>query len=338
MSKLYWITNLRVFATIMVVFIHSSGGALLHYKDIPDSWWWIDNIINNLGRFAVPVFFMISGGLLLGREIDVIPFLQKRLLRVWIPFTIWVVIYVLYNNFFERPFQPFKQAFTEYLSMSSRLYGHFWFIYTLLGLYLFTPIINYFIKTANALEINYFLIVCFISSCVYLFIKRWFGVEVKFDLQNFGGYTGYFVGGYVLKNTTFKLNKWYYISGFLLTYFILLMGNYWLVLPNGKANLYFQSYLSPNVILMSICIFMFFKDYLNQEFLPTLMQRLDATSFGIYLSHLLVIKILSHKFSINWAWHHPLIGITAQAGLTLIITFILITVISKIPKSQWITG
>jgi surface polysaccharide O-acyltransferase-like enzyme len=68
------------------------------------------------------------------------------------------------------------------------------------------------------------------------------------------------------------------------------------------------------------------------------MNPLDAASFGIYLSHYLIITILSHKFMINWAWHPPLIGIFVHAGLTLIIAFVLTWGISKLPKGYWITG
>ena len=145
MPKYYWITNLRVLATIIVVVIHTSGGVLFHYNTIPHSSWWIGNVISNFGRFSVPVFVMISGALLLGREIDLFPFLQKRFVRVWIPFTIWVIIYVFYHNIFERNPYSFSKAFVDYLTMGGGLYGHLWFIYMILGLYLLTPFINYFL-------------------------------------------------------------------------------------------------------------------------------------------------------------------------------------------------
>jgi surface polysaccharide O-acyltransferase-like enzyme len=339
MPKLYWITNLRVFATIMVILIHTSGGGLLRFTSIPHEWWWTCNVINGFGKFSVPVFVMISGALLLGKEIDIFSFLQKRFLRVWLPFTVWVIISVLYNNSFEYRHHSLPKAFVDYLSMGSySLYGHFWFIYMLLGLYLITPFLNYFILKAKPNEVYFFLFLCFVSCSIFPLIKEFTGIAIRLDLQNFGGYIGYFVAGYVLKNSNLQLNKWIYVLGFLIGFGITIFGYYWQILPQGKLNPYFYSYLNPNVILMSLTIFMFFKDVLNREIYPKIMNSLDAASFGIYLSHYLIITILSHKFMINWAWHPPLIGIFTHAGLTLIIAFVLTWGISKLPKGYWITG
>lgn len=339
MPKLYWITNLRVFATIMVVLIHTSGGGLLRYANIPHEWWWTCHVINGFGKFSVPVFVMISGALLLGKEIDFFPFLQKRFLRVWVPFTVWVMITVLYHNFFENRQISFKKAFIDYLTMGAgNLYGHFWFIYMLLGLYLITPFVNYFVVKAKTSEVVFFLVLCLVSCSIFPLINEFTGISIRLDLQNFGGYLGYFVAGYVLKNSSLYLNKWIYVVGFLVGYGVTILGYYWQISPVGKTNPYFYQYLSPNVILMSICIFIFFRDVLNKEYFPKIMNALDATSFGIYLSHYLIITILSHKFMINWAWHPPLIGIFTHAGLTFVIAFVLTWGISKLPKGHWIMG
>lgn len=338
MPKLYWITNLRVLATIIVVLIHTSGGMLFHYKTIPHSWWWIGNIISSFGRFSVPVFVMISGALLLGRDIELFPFLQKRFIRVWVPFTIWVIIYVLYHNIFERNPHSFQKAFLDYLTLGGGLYGHLWFVYMILGLYLLTPFINHFVLKATNQEINFFLLLCFISCSVFPLINKFFGLVIKLDLQNLGGYLGYFVAGYILKNREFNWNKWFYVAGFAIGFGIAIFGNYWLIIPQGKLDDYFYHYLSPNIILMSLSIFLFFKETSNKAFYPSIMDNLDKASFGIYLSHYLIITILSHKFSINWRWNAPIIGIFTHAILTLIISYLLIWVLSKLPKSHWITG
>ncbi|MBC7406854.1 MAG: acyltransferase family protein [Arcicella sp.] len=338
MPKLYWITNLRVLATIFVVIIHTSGGILFHYNNIPHSSWWIGNIVSSFGRFAVPVFVMISGALLLGKEIELFAFLQKRFIRVWIPFTIWVIIYVLYHNIFENNSHSFSKALIDYLTMGGSLYGHLWFIYMILGLYLLTPFINHFLSKATNQEVNFFLLLCFISCSIFPLINKFLGIQIKLDLQNFGGYIGYFVAGYVLKNREINWNKWLYVTGFLVGYGIALFGNYWLILSKGKLDDYFYQYLTPNIILMSLSIFLFFKDVLNKEFYPSIMNNLDKASFGIYLSHYLIITILSHKLKINWLWNPPIIGILTHAGLTLIISFLLIWTLNKLPKSHWITG
>ena len=337
MPKLYWISNLRVFATIMVVLIHTSGGALFHFKDMPQSWW-AGNIVGGFGRFAVPVFVMISGALLLGKEIEFFSFIQKRFLRVWVPFTLWVIIYVLYHNYFETKPYSFQTALTQYFTGGNYLYGHLWFVYMILGLYLITPFLNNWLLKSNESQINILLGFLFTISCGIHLIKRPLGIHIPNDLQNFGGYIGYFVAGYVLKNKQFNINKLWYLFVFTIGYLMLIFGSFYLVENTGKFDLFFYDYFSPSVFLMSISIFMFFKETFNHEFLPQLMNPLDKFSFGIYLCHLQIITILSRKFGLNWAWHTPIIGIFAHAGLTLIIAFFLIWGLSKLPKSQWLIG
>ncbi len=337
-QKQNWIANLRVLSTIAVVFIHTSGGALFKLGQIPSATWWSANLISGFGRFTVPVFVMISGALLLGKEIELFVFLKKRFLRVWLPFTVWVVVYIGYHNIFEHNPISFKNAFLGYLTGGNGQYGHLWFIYMILGLYLFTPIINYFILKATFLEIQYLLIISFISTSVFLLINQLLGLKLKLDIGNFGGYLGYFVAGYYLNKIDIKLNKYWFLLLFAVGYLVTILGTFWFSTNSGKFLGYFYDYFSLNSVVMSLSIFIFFKMAFNVEFLPKLMEPLDKASFGIYLAHLLIINILSRKMAINWAWYPPYLGIVTHACLTVLISFVLVWSISKLPFGKWLVG
>jgi surface polysaccharide O-acyltransferase-like enzyme len=337
-EKLYWISNLRVLATICVVFIHTSGGALIKFGKIDASTWWAANLISGLGRFTVPVFVMISGALLLGKELELFGFLQKRILKVWVPFSIWVVIYVAYHNIFEQNPISLTKAIQGYFTGGNGQYGHLWFVYMILGLYLFTPIINYFVLKAAESEIIYFLGICFLSTTIFMIFETFFKIKISFDLSNFGSYIGYFVAGYYLKNKAFTIQKYWYLFTFGIGYAITLYGTYWLSSEYKIYANYFYNYFSPNSVLMSLSIFMFFKEALNKNIFPIIIEQLDRSSFGIYLSHLLIINILSRKFAINWAWHTPFLGIFAHGFLCLAISFALVWVLAKLPFGKWLVG
>lgn len=336
--KQYWIAHLRVFATICVIFIHTSGGALMRFGKIASSTWWASNLISGVGRFTVPAFVMISGALLLGREINLFAFLQKRFLRVWVPFTVWIVIYIAYHNIFEHNPISLKNAFFGYLSGGNGQYGHLWFVYMILGLYLFTPIINFFILKATDLELVYLITLCFISTTLFMFLKEFFKLNIFLDISNFGSYLGYFVAGYYFKNKQFAIGKYGYLAIFIFAYLATVVGTYWISSQKGQYHRYFYDYFSPNTVLMTFSIFMFFKTAINHDFLPKIMEPLDKASFGIYLVHLLIINILSRKFQINWAWQPPVIGIVIHALITLWLSFILVWLISKLPFGKWLVG
>jgi len=129
------------------------------------------------------------------------------------------------------------------------------------------------------------------------------------------------------------------LAVFLISWIITFVGIYFSTVSNNKiyeSSLF--DYLSPSVILMSISAFLCFKNLLNFEIFSTLTAKLDKFSFGMYLMHLIPMKTLSRQFQINFKWIHPSIGIATQFILTSIICYTVIFILSKIPKSSWITG
>lgn len=94
-------------------------------------------------QFAVPVFFMISGAMIFSksREESYSSFLKRRFAKITVPFVSWSIIYFLFfalvkNKFELNPLVFLKAFFTQDIS------GHFWFMYTILVLYLFLPFLK----------------------------------------------------------------------------------------------------------------------------------------------------------------------------------------------------
>lgn len=87
---------LRVIATFLVVFIHSSSEAFFRFNQ---SWFSVD-IAASLSRVSVPVFFLIAGYFAFtGKNGDsIIAFLIKKFNRLIIPLIAWSFFYLYYNN------------------------------------------------------------------------------------------------------------------------------------------------------------------------------------------------------------------------------------------------
>ncbi|MDZ7933607.1 MAG: acyltransferase family protein [Emticicia sp.] len=346
--KVTWISNLRVFATLTVIMLHCAAGGIYLMGKIPNSWWWICNTTNTFGRFAVPIFVMLSGYLLLGKYKNLIDFLTKRFSRIFIPFLLWTIIFMLWGNYFgiilaEKTKFEFVDILKKILTGGAGGSGHLWFVYMLMGLYLFSPIISRWITQATDQEIKFFLIMWFVACTIYPYFEKFLGIKINFEIRYFSGYVGYFVLGYFLGNLpiNFSPKKVGFIAliVFLISWLTACIGIYYSTLNNHK--LYESSlfdYLSPSVILMSISAFLTFKNLLNIEILPTFVAQLDKFSYGMYLMHLIPMKTLSRQYQINFKWIHPSIGIATQFILTTIICYAVIFILSKIPKSNWITG
>lgn len=339
MSKQIWVTNLRVLATLSVILLHSSSGGIFSYNTIPHSWYWICNITNSFGFFAVPCFVMLSGYLLLGRyDGNLMGFMQKRFTRVWLPFTIWIGIYLAYRIFYEHHPNSIRVGIQKYLG-GDVLFGHLWFVYMILGMYLLTPFLSKWLTLATKQEVYFFLFLCFISAAIFPLITHLTGVKIKFDLQNFGGYIGYYVAGYVLGNADTTAYKKFYPIVFISFWILSAFGNYYDTITHaGKYQGNFYGYLSPNIIFDSVAIFLTFKHFFNIEILPKVTNLFDKYSYGIYLIHELVLRHLSRVYHINWIYKHPFIGISLQTSITIVVSTLIIVLLSKLPKGYWITG
>src|ERR1700742_1454256 len=100
-SNIGWINNLKIISLLAVIILHVAAIPLDKYNYILFSTWLIADFYNALVRFAVPVFVMITGALLLHREYETGDFLKKRLSRIISPFLFWSLVYIGYSWYNE---------------------------------------------------------------------------------------------------------------------------------------------------------------------------------------------------------------------------------------------
>jgi surface polysaccharide O-acyltransferase-like enzyme len=341
--KKYWVTNLRVSATLMVILLHAAGFGVTKVNKISISDWWICHVINSVGRFAVPIFVMLSGYLLLGRYENLSEFLRKRISRIFIPFLIWSLVYMLYANFkglsAERTPWELGAFIKTLLVGNGGGAGHLWFVYMLLGLYAFTPIISRWIRQATETEIVFFLILWVLCNTGFDLFEKKYGLSVKFDFRYFTGYLGYFVLGYWLGNKEIKLSALALSLIFLSAWAVVVYVCYVVSFAKGQYTTDHTYYLSLAVMLMSASIFLWFKKVGDKALWPSWIAELDASSYGMYLVHFLILRILSRNYRINYSWHHPLLGIIIHFLLCAIVSYLIVKILSKIPKiGNWLVG
>jgi surface polysaccharide O-acyltransferase-like enzyme len=325
-STLRWVDLIRVVGAFLVVVAHVSyqGGGSVFVS----SYYFV------LSRVAVPLFFMVSGYLLLRKEEPYGDFFRKRALKVFVPFFVWSIIYLLWKREgFDLPFS--MKLVASYLLKIVRgpRENHLWFFYALIGLYLFTPILRVFVAKASLRDLYYFCGLWFVVIPVLSFVQEFTPIKIGFELYFIAGYSGYFMLGHLLGKFEYSRPQLYGLAVLLLIFSV---GT--TVLHYFVKSEYFVSYLSINIVLMTVFAFILLREVQIGDRLNNFLVPLSRASFGVYLAHVIVLAELeklpfvSSLFSMGSSFYMiPLLGL-----LVFFVSFVIVAVIQRIPILRWI--
>ena len=127
-KRLTNIDLLKILCIISVIIIHVSSYNLekIIYSNIDNSLYFIINIFNNITRFSVPCFIMITGMFILDKDITIKEILKKYILKIVIVFILFCSIYAIYN------YHNDINSFNNYHYFGAY---HLWYLILLIGLY-----------------------------------------------------------------------------------------------------------------------------------------------------------------------------------------------------------
>jgi surface polysaccharide O-acyltransferase-like enzyme len=339
-GKFPWANDLRAFATIAVIMLHVASTVSLEYPDIAKSYFFTSVFFDSAVRWGVPVFIMLSGSFALehydGRLGN---FFRKMFFRIILPFLFWSIVYLFFFSWSELtdPHKTTAQLFsfigTQFLSGTA---SHMWYVYIIVSLYLTFPFLSKWTKQAVEKEYIYFLSIWTILLILNPFLEK---QDSNFDFSYFSGYLGYLILGNYLFKTSRKINDVLLIVVFVAAFLYTALRSYSISIAANEDNEAFMDNLSINVLLMSFCIYSFFKN--KQYFMrPLLRKTIDMIcehSYGIYLSHLLILNIFLWC-GLSFVFIHPLLSIPIISFASLIISCAFIIVMKKIPLLKYLAG
>lgn len=294
-----YISNLRNIATFAVILLHVAAPFVLQFNKISFASWQLANLLDSMLRFGVPVFVMISGAVLLDRSEPLSTFLSKRLKRVVLPFLFWSVVYFIFV--YADSFQKFSTLQLLQILINKLLKGtyyHLWYVYMILGIYLFVPIIRKWAQNSTKQELQYFLFLWAITLLINTNVAKYLpSIEVLY----FSKYLGYFVLGHYLDKhvTTSQPRNNLYLMFFVFGTALTFLSASYLSVKENQLNITYYNYLSPNVCLLSIGIFLLGKSLLHGS--NKLSVNLDKHSYGIYLVHVLVLHYI-YRFTSHFTY------------------------------------
>ena len=325
-NRIVWLDVVRLVALLMVIGVHCIDPFYISptLGSIPEYRNWAA-IYGSLLRPSVPLFAMMTGLLLLPvREQSLGTFYKKRIFRVLFPFLIWSVIYNLFffftgllglpkeviGDFFCYVQGHESQALSDALKDIAMIpfnfsfkENHMWYMYLLIGLYLYMPFFSAWIEKADRKRMRVYLGIWAVSLVLpYLsaYVNRFLFGEATWNqfglFYYFAGFNGYLLLGHYLKQgNNWSLSRTFFLSlalfaiGYAVTYSGFSHAATDPASTEPELELFF-TFCSPNVLLMTIAVFLLLQKVKisNQSTINTL-ANITKCGFGIYIIHYLVV-------------------------------------------------
>lgn len=349
--RIVFLDFIRVIACYMVIIVHSceffyvGEGFTMSFTE--DSGFWA-NLIDSSVRSCVPLFVMVSAYLLLPLKESPGSFFKRRFTRVVIPFIIWSVLYAVLPYFWGAfTYDGMIDNLIRLTYNFNMVSGHLWFVYMLIGVYLFMPVISPWLKEVSKPFERAFLLLWFFTT-FYHYIKLVCPEIMGECYWNeftpfwyFSGYIGYVVlAHYIRTYIDWSLKKSLlvgislYVVGYAVTYLIFdrCMET---ATTFGELELSWR-FCTPNVVMMTTGLFLIMKKITcRNHAVLNVVEDISKLSYGIYLMHIFVLgfafQLINGYFSIP-------VTIFLVGTVTFVVCYGLTKLLSYLPGSKYIVG
>lgn len=294
------IDKLRAWAILGVVIIHVTS----YFINVSEFSWLPVTLagLDIYAHFAVPLFVLLSG-LVLGMKytgnFSIKEFYNKRINKILIPYFIWSAVYIGFSTYKGLINIIFK------LLSGSGAY-HLWFFFLIVQLYFLFPFIRKLLKNHSI----YFIFMILMLQIAYseLLLTEFEGKYVSLFLERlFLSYLFYFCFGIWIADNINKTENFLSKISLSVQVVILLVcilisykfSYSWLAHYNDSLGMYKGSRFIENIVLPFVFLLIFINiTYISAMIksvrISNLLLLLSKYSFGIYLSHVLILKLLFH--------------------------------------------
>lgn len=271
-GRILYLDMLRIVATVAVLANHCIMAGIGHYIDDAT----VTDMIVGYGlvdvvHFAVPIFVMITGSLLLRpeRKIDYRRVLTKYVWRILVVILLIGTFFAWLELFSTDHSLSLRQVGTALVNtLQGHTWKHFWYLYMLLGLYLVVPILKCVIEKLSEPELDILIIIGLLFTSVLPAVYNNIGSKLGIQFPIPSVYVFLMLLGYrlaVMKKTYSNASLMVLISIIAIAYMGISIMRY----GYGHEKLsWIGSYDSPLMVFNSCAIFLLLKNlhYSEQVF------------------------------------------------------------------------
>ena len=330
-NEVFWLHYLRIAACLGVIWLHLIPSA---YSDEYSAWF--ISILKGLAVWPVPVFVMVSGAVNLApfKTDDITAFYRKRMKRILPPLVFWSFVFLGIRAVDQyRDWGSVDGSSLLHLLLMGRPSTHLWFLFMIPGLYLSAPflstLLNHYSERILLAAVGIGFLLISLNDLVQRF---WFGAGDLWCIR-FIKFIPFFCSGYLFLRGRFveKIPYWIVWAVLIISFGLGLWGTRFVMSnPEQSRQLVFLSRYSVFMTLTALSIYLVFQKTVIFHRPVGLIRRLSSLTFGIYVIHPLLIRLLREFSCLSDPVRLIFYMIPATLGI-FVLSCIAVYGISKIP-------
>lgn len=327
---------MRIAATLAVIFLHTCSTIVVNPDRFPTDP--VQHYSVYLGTmlmsWAVPLFFMLTGALLLDpeKEITTSAILKKYCRRILLALLIFGIPFSWLESIATTGFSwsLFPQSLLHILTESS--WGHLWYLYALLAVYLTLPIWKGYIRSADRKTQRFVLIALFLICLCKPFLSGIFHIQIAPSMGIVTGTVFYLLAGRYLQE---EIPGWMRNKKRTAVFLAIAVAALVVLCILANTGSYEMVYYdNPVVALIAIFLFSLMKG--ERQIKPKTagwLWKADRLCFCVYLVHPVLINFCYKYLGITPLLGGKLTGLTAVGFFIVfsLLAFAISWVLNKIP-------
>jgi surface polysaccharide O-acyltransferase-like enzyme len=334
-----WLTYgdpIRLLGVVCVVIGHVADMQMFRLPPTTAQWWVCD-VVNALCRWAVPLYIMLSGAILLAPERNrpIGQWYRHRLTHLGVPLLFWSIFYTFFGLYYTGWVASPHDAWLNLLRGSP--YPHIYFFVVIFGLSAFTPMLRIFVRNASRGMLVGTTIALLAVACGNSIADAILRAQPN-AFARFVPFLGFYLLGYVLRDTrlTRRGLAWCFVGAVVSVLLLASATGFfthiefaaYLAAHGGSAagwslpaypsiSMMAFDFLSPIRILYSTCVWLIFvnvctKPWPDRGWHRFAVRQLSPATLGIVLVHPMFRELL-HK---GTGWHGEVSAATVGRWLT----------------------
>ena len=351
-KKLIHIEALRIIAAFLVIFNHTGSNGYFLFTSHPSGTfpYFLYMAFSVISKVGVPIFLMISGALLLKKDIYYKNLFKSKILRIFIVLIIFTAIFYVRLHILKYS-TKFNIADFFVRLYKGDIIIPYWYLYAYISFLLAFPFLRSMVKNLSENDYKYLIILSIIFISILPCLEYRFSLG-EVSLNSYGKISWLFSNivifpliGYYIENILdiSKLNKKHLMFSNIVAIIGIFLSCYMTYFKHrvtGECTeLNTQDFMDAFALLICAPIYLNIKYFFSKIELGNVLEKfilsLGSCTFGIYLIHMAIIesKFIKNLWDTLVIQNHIncMIIILFLCMLTMFICYIITYILKKIP-------